>query len=467
MCETLFPRLEKRGIAGNTLSIVAGELLRLGCHATTVSFQGSTIDAVAQFAAAFLRRVLTQFAAVLDPETPETPLLTQFEAQLTASIRRVLAGASPETAGIALETLQASIELGILRTEGGNRGTGSRVASVERQLQLLLPEESAAPSVQAKNSMKERVLIALLARAIEQNRGENAALLPATARVVREFAVRNAGSLFPRWIARLRDALAGKSEEIRVVVPLSALLPEIPPNNGIIPMILALDKIRDSEPFPAVLTALANITRQARKSPREPWIRDFAAFALAFLPRNVETCDETAAACLTEVSELLREADLAGELGGCVEERGETVEAKKKRREIRDHRILGNFFQINIPAEKARELQEMEWRKWDQIVQSGQMETGETGETEKEDETPRNKSDEQAAENQRVISKETPKETPREETPSSTKRSLGVSSRRRASQGVSMSRVKPGRVIHSGFSDSEDAEDELNGQKSG
>ena len=71
---------------------------------------------------AFLQRVLKQFAALSDPETPDLPLLTQFEAQITASIRRVMANASPETTEAALQTLQMAIELGILRNEGSFGG---------------------------------------------------------------------------------------------------------------------------------------------------------------------------------------------------------------------------------------------------------------------------------------------------------------------------------------------------------
>ena len=307
----------------------------------------------------------------------------------------------------------------------------------------------------------------------------------------------NAAVWYPRWIDHLREKIDYLSNETYVILPLSMLLPasngvvEIGPDSDIVLLIAALAKARKKLSLQASLLILTNFTRwlsQLDPFPDIPWLHDFVIFALSFLPIDYSSSDETVQACLTAVMQLLKKSSITvKELNESIEGSKELFSPVKAVREVRDHRIWGQFFQIDAPADK-QEMAEMDWQKWDLFGYEEEkvQESEESGEpimeTVEEEKGTQEKSQEKSQETSREKPQEKPQEIservhqknkekkqqnlsqerdtvfPKIDTQPPRIQSKNLHRKRFAS--VPVSRVKPNRIVHSGFSDSDDASEE-------
>ena len=69
---------------------ILSELIRLCCHSTTISYEGSQLECIQTLGLCILNDVITHYASVPDTEDPSRYYIEQFEIQIISAIRRVL-----------------------------------------------------------------------------------------------------------------------------------------------------------------------------------------------------------------------------------------------------------------------------------------------------------------------------------------------------------------------------------------
>lgn len=69
---------------------ILSELIRLCCHSTTISFEGSQLECIQTLGLCILNDVITHYASVPDTEDASHHYIEQFEIQIISAIRRVL-----------------------------------------------------------------------------------------------------------------------------------------------------------------------------------------------------------------------------------------------------------------------------------------------------------------------------------------------------------------------------------------
>ena len=69
---------------------ILSELIRLCCHSTTISYEGSRFECIQTLGLCILNDVITHYASVPDTEDPSRYYIEQFEIQIISAIRRVL-----------------------------------------------------------------------------------------------------------------------------------------------------------------------------------------------------------------------------------------------------------------------------------------------------------------------------------------------------------------------------------------
>ena len=69
---------------------ILSELIRLCCHSTTISYEGSQLECIQTLGLCILNDVITHYASVPDTEDASHHYIEQFEIQIISAIRRVL-----------------------------------------------------------------------------------------------------------------------------------------------------------------------------------------------------------------------------------------------------------------------------------------------------------------------------------------------------------------------------------------
>lgn len=69
---------------------ILSELIRLCCHSTTISYEGSQLECIQTLGLCILNDVITHYASVPDTEDSSRFYIEQFEIQIISAIRRVL-----------------------------------------------------------------------------------------------------------------------------------------------------------------------------------------------------------------------------------------------------------------------------------------------------------------------------------------------------------------------------------------
>ena len=69
---------------------ILSELIRLCCHSTTISYEGSQLECIQTLGLCILNDVITHYASVPDTEDESRFFVEQFEIQIISAIRRVL-----------------------------------------------------------------------------------------------------------------------------------------------------------------------------------------------------------------------------------------------------------------------------------------------------------------------------------------------------------------------------------------
>ena len=84
---TLFTMVKKED---SIIYRILSELIRLCCHSTTISYEGSQLECIQTLGLCILNDVITHYASVPDTEDESRFYMEQFEIQIISAIRRVI-----------------------------------------------------------------------------------------------------------------------------------------------------------------------------------------------------------------------------------------------------------------------------------------------------------------------------------------------------------------------------------------